>query len=166
MHIIINKSYLTYDKYKVKCAIGKRGIGNKKNEGDLITPKGQFKIQCVLYRKDRVKKIKTPIKKIIIKKNMGWCDDPASKNYNKLVRLPFKFGYEKLYKRKNSYDIILVLNYNMKPIKKNKGSAIFIHVANKNYRKTEGCVAIKKKSLLKILGKIKKNSRVKILDQK
>ncbi len=97
---------------------------------------------------------------------MGWCDDPASKNYNKLVRLPFKFGYEKLYKRENSYDIILVLNYNMKPIKKNKGSAIFIHVANKNYRKTEGCVAIKKKSLLKILEKLKKNSRVKILDQK
>ena len=39
----------------------------------------------------------------------------------------------------------------MSPIKKNKGSAIFIHVAKKNYQKTEGCVAINKTSLLKIL---------------
>ena len=58
MHILINKNYLIYNKYKVKCAIGKRGIGNKKKEGDLITPKGQFKIKYILYRKDRIKKIK------------------------------------------------------------------------------------------------------------
>ena len=33
----------------------------------------------------------------------------------------------------------------MNPIKKNKGSAIFIHVAKKNYKKTKGCIAIKKR---------------------
>jgi L,D-peptidoglycan transpeptidase YkuD (ErfK/YbiS/YcfS/YnhG family) len=36
----------------------------------------------------------------------------------------------------------------MNPVVKNKGSAIFIHVAKKNYKKTEGCVALKKKHLL------------------
>ena len=45
MHIKINKNYLTYDKYKVKCALGKRGIGYKRKEGDLITPKGIYKIK-------------------------------------------------------------------------------------------------------------------------
>ena len=70
-----------------------------------------------------------------------------------------------LYKKENIYDIILVLNYNMSPIKKNKGSAIFIHVAKKNYRKTEGCVAINKISLLKIVKEIKKNTSIKIFDQ-
>ena len=45
MHIKINKKYLTYNNYKAKCAIGKKGIGNKKREGDKITPKGQYKIK-------------------------------------------------------------------------------------------------------------------------
>ena len=43
--------------YKAKCAIGKRGIGIKRKEGDLITPKGKYKIKYILYRKDRIKKI-------------------------------------------------------------------------------------------------------------
>ena len=166
MHILINKKYLTYGQYKVKCALGKRGIGHKKKEGDLITPIGQYKIKFILYRKDRVKKIHSKLKKVIIKKNMGWCDDPNSEKYNKLVNLPFNFKYEKLFKKENTYDIILVLNYNMNPIKKNKGSAIFIHVVKKNYRKTKGCIAIGKTQLLKIIKKIKNNTEVKIVHQK
>ena len=50
----------------------------------------------------------------------------------------------------------------MNPIVKNKGSAIFIHVAKKNYKKTEGCVALNKIHLLKIVKDIKKNTLVKI----
>ena len=166
MHILINKKYLTYGQYKVKCAVGKRGIGYKKKEGDLITPIGQYKIKFILYRKDRIKKIQSKIKKVVIKKNMGWCDDPNSKKYNKLINLPFNFKYEKFFKKENTYDIILVLNYNMNPIKKNKGSAIFIHVAKKNYKKTKGCIAIGKTQLLKIIKKIKINTEVKIVHQK
>ncbi len=166
MHIKINKKYLTYNNYKAKCAIGKKGIGNKKREGDKITPKGQYKIKFILYRRDRIKKISTKLEKISIRKNMGWCDDPKSKEYNKLIKLPFNFSHEKLYKKKNSYDVILVLNYNMRPTKKNKGSAIFIHVATRNFKKTDGCVAINKRSILKIVKDIKKNTQVKILDQK
>jgi len=71
MHILINKKYLTLDNYKAKCAVGKRGIGYKRKEGDLITPKGIYKIKYILYRKDRVKKIQTKIKKIAIRKDMG-----------------------------------------------------------------------------------------------
>ena len=72
---------------------------------------------------------------------MGWCDDPKSKDYNKLIKLPSAFSHEKLYKKENVYDIILVLNYNMNPVVKNKGSAIFIHVSKGNYKKTEGVLA-------------------------
>lgn len=162
MHISINKKYLVYKNYKAKCSIGKRGIGYKKKEGDLITPKGRYRIKYILYRKDKVKRIQTKIKKIIIKKNMAWCDDPNSKRYNKLIKLPSSFSYEKLYRNDNVYDIILVLNYNMKPIIKHKGSAIFIHVSKSNYKKTEGCVALKKTHLLKILKQLKKNTLVKI----
>ena len=61
MHISVKKKILTYDNYKVKCAIGKRGIGIKKREGDLITPKGIFKIKEIFYRKDRIKNLSTKI---------------------------------------------------------------------------------------------------------
>ena len=153
MHILINKNYLTYNKLKVKCAIGKKGIGYKKKEGDLITPIGKFKIKFVLYRQDRVK-ILTKLKKKIIKKKMGWCDDPKSSHYNKLIELPFAHSHEKLFRKENIYDIILVLNYNMNPVKKNKGSAIFIHIAKNNFKKTRGCVAIKKINLIRLIKEI------------
>ena len=54
----------------------------------------------------------------------------------------------------------------MKPIVKKKGSAIFIHIAKKNYKKTEGCVAINKIQLLKIVKKLKNNTKVLIESQK
>ena len=166
MHIVINKKFLTFNNYKAKCALGKRGIGFKREEGDLITPKGVFKIKYILYRKDRLKKIQSKLRKITIKKNMGWCDDPKSRDYNKLIKLPSKYTYEKLYKKENIYDIILVLNFNMSPILKKKGSAVFIHVARKNFAKTEGCIAIKKTYLLKIIKEIKTSTKVKIENQK
>ena len=65
--------------------------------------------------------------------------------YNKLIKFPFKYSAEKLYITNNIYDIILVLNFNINPIIKNKGSAIFIHIAKKNYKSTEGCIAVSKK---------------------
>ena len=166
MHIVINKKYLTYENYKVKCALGKRGIAFKRKEGDFVTPKGKYKIKYILYRKDRIKKIDSKIKKIAIKKNMGWCNDSKSKNYNKLIKLPSVYNFEKLFKNNNTYDILIVLDYNMNPTIKNKGSAIFIHVAKKNYKKTEGCIALKKNDLLKIIKKLKKNTVVKIVSQK
>ena len=163
MHILIKNKKLFFNNYKVKCSIGKRGIGIKKREGDQITPKGKFKVKYILYRKDRVSNLKTKLTKLIIRKNMGWCDDPKSKSYNKLVRSPFKYNFEKLYKTNNTYDIILVLNFNLNPIRRNKGSAIFIHVAKKNYNKTNGCIAVSKKDLKEILKRINRKTIINII---
>jgi L,D-peptidoglycan transpeptidase YkuD (ErfK/YbiS/YcfS/YnhG family) len=161
--IIINKSgYLKYRDLKFKCALGKSGIGNKKIEGDNITPKGVFNIIKIYYRKNRVKKLSSKFKLIEITKNMGWCDDPKSRKYNKLIKLPNKYSHEILYRKDNIYDLILVLNYNIKPTIKNKGSAIFIHVAKKNYKKTAGCVALKKANLIKLINTLSKNVSIKI----
>ena len=163
MHIYINNKFISYSNYKAKCAVGKRGISIKKKEGDLITPKGTFKIREIFYRKDRVQNLITRIKKTVIRKNMGWCDDPKSKKYNKLIYFPFKHSAEKFYRNDNIYDIILVLNFNMNPVKKNKGSAIFIHVAKKNFQPTQGCVALDKSELIKMVKSIKINTIVKII---
>ena len=73
---------------------------------------------------------------------------------------------KKFFRKENNYDIILILNYNMNPVIKNKGSAIFIHIAKKNYKKTEGCIALKKAHLLKIIKRINKNTTIKIVNQR
>jgi L,D-peptidoglycan transpeptidase YkuD (ErfK/YbiS/YcfS/YnhG family) len=159
--IIINKSgHLNYKDLKFKCALGRSGIGNKKIEGDKITPKGIFKIIKIYYRKDRLKKLSSKFTLTEITKNMGWCDDPKSKKYNQVIKLPTKYGHENLYRKDNIYDLILVLNYNIKPTIKNKGSAIFIHVTKKNYKKTAGCIALKKFDLICLIKEIKQNTRV------
>jgi L,D-peptidoglycan transpeptidase YkuD (ErfK/YbiS/YcfS/YnhG family) len=153
---------IKYKKLRFRCSIGKAGIKKKIKEGDNITPKGKFKILKIYYRSDRIKKFSTNIEIIKIKKNMGWCDDPKSSLYNKEIKLPFNFSHEKLYRKDHLYDLILVLNYNINPIKKNKGSAIFFHIANKSYKKTKGCVALKKFDLINLISKIKKNTTIKI----
>ena len=162
--IIINKSgYLKYKNLKFRCALGKAGIKKKKKEGDNITPKGTYKIIRIYCRKDRIRQVKSRIKIYKINKKIGWCDDPRSKKYNQLIKLPSQFGHEKFYRNDHLYDLILVLNYNMKPIIKNKGSAIFIHLAKRNYYPTKGCIALSKNNLLIILNKINKNTKIKIL---
>jgi L,D-peptidoglycan transpeptidase YkuD (ErfK/YbiS/YcfS/YnhG family) len=50
----------------------------------------------------------------------------------------------------------------MKPTNKNKGSAIFIHVTRENYQSTQGCIALKKNNLIKLISKINNNIKIKI----
>ena len=71
MNIKLIKKNLYFGKYRIKCAIGKRGITSRKIEGDKKTPRGTFRLKSVLYRKDRISKIKTTLKKYIIKKKNG-----------------------------------------------------------------------------------------------
>ena len=156
-----NKDTLILDDFIFKCSIGKKGLKLKKKEGDLSTPKGIFKIKKLYYRSDREKQIDTSIPKFIIKKNMGWCDDPKSKSYNSLVNINSKFRYEKMYRKDKKYDMVLIIDYNLiKPIPY-KGSAIFLHLT-KNYNPTEGCIAINRNDMLILLKMINKNTRIKI----
>jgi L,D-peptidoglycan transpeptidase YkuD (ErfK/YbiS/YcfS/YnhG family) len=163
MIIVKRSENLLFKKLKFKCSLGKNGVTKNKIEGDKCTPSGIYRLKQVFYRADRINKITTNLKKIKIKKNMGWCDDPSSKRYNRLIKIPYKFSHEKLYRKDHIYDIVVILNYNMNPVVKKKGSAIFIHIAKKNNLKTLGCIALKKIDLLKILNKVKKNNIIKII---
>ena len=148
--------------YKIKCSIGKSGITSSKKEGDLTTPKGTFKLGMFYFRKDRIGILKPQIKKTKIKKNMGWCYDVNSIKYNHQIKFPFKYKAEKLYRNDNIYDLFLNIKYNYNPTIKGKGSAIFLHLAKKNYSPTKGCVAISKKDFLKIIPLIKKKTKITI----
>ena len=162
MNIKIKKHLLLYKDYKLKCSIGKSGITSSKKEGDLATPKGTFSLGLLYYRKDRIKRVKSMLKKRIIKKNMGWCNDSNSKKYNREINFPFKYRAEKLYRKDKIYDLFINIKYNFWPVVKKKGSAIFLHIADAKYKPTEGCVAISKKNLMKILPLINKNTKISI----
>jgi len=156
-----NKEYLIVDEFKFKCSIGKKGLKSKKTEGDQCTPIGVFKIGKVYYRPDRIKKIDTILKTKKIKKNMGWCNDSHNKKYNKEIVLDKKNKGERLFRKDNAYDILIVIEYNTNKTKPFKGSAIFIHLT-KNYGPTEGCIALKKNDLLILLKIINKSSKIQI----
>ena len=160
--IIIKKDTLIYDEFKFKCSVGKNGITSKKVEGDNKTPEGLYALGPLYYRKDRFPKPSTKLKKIEIKKNFGWCDDVKSKFYNKPIKTNKKVRHEKLYRNDRKYDLIIPIKYNSKKPKKNKGSAIFLHLTN-NYKKTQGCIAVDKKDMLILLKLINKKTKIKIL---
>ena len=161
--IIKNKETLLFDDFKFKCSIGKKGFNKEKKEGDETTPKGLFNLGNIYYRADRVPKPDSKVKKIVIKKNMGWCDDSKSKYYNKIIKIKknLNIGYEKLFRKDSKYDYLILIKYNYKKIKKNKGSAIFLHLT-KNYLPTKGCIALQKKDFLILCKLISKKTKIKI----
>tara|TARA_B100000686_G_C16230164_1_gene684452 strand:+ start:47 stop:538 length:492 start_codon:yes stop_codon:yes gene_type:complete len=160
MNIKIKNKLLLFKDYKLKCSIGKSGFTKSKKEGDLATPKGMFKLGTLYYRRDRIKINQCKIRRKQIKKNMGWCNDSRSKNYNKEIALPSKYSAEKLYRNDHNYDLFINIKYNFNPIIKKRGSAIFLHLTSNKFKPTQGCIAILKKDFIKILPLINKKTKI------
>jgi L,D-peptidoglycan transpeptidase YkuD (ErfK/YbiS/YcfS/YnhG family) len=139
------------------CALG-NGMSCRKIEGDGKTPIGRFKIRSGFYRSDRVLRPKSLIAFQKITPNLGWCDDHNDRNYNKSVKLPYPASHEKMHMSSQVYDIIMVFDYNIRPRVKNKGSAIFFHIAKKGLENTAGCVALPLKTMKFLLPYISKNT--------
>ena len=158
---LINKHTLEIDDFQFRCCIGKKGLTKNKKEGDKCTPIGKFKLNRIFYRADRIQKFTSKIKKKVIKKDMGWCDDPNHKLYNQMIKISKNINHEKLFRKDNNYDIIIELDYNRKKIIANKGSAIFLHIT-KNYESTAGCVAINKNDMQILIKILQKKNYIKI----
>ena len=157
-----NKHTLKVDDFYFKCSIGKNGLTKKKIESDRKTPIGLFEISHLYYRKDRIKKPKTKLHCVSIKKNMGWCDDLTNKkNYNRLIKVNKNIKHEKLYRKDKKYDLLIPIKYNFNNTILGKGSCIFIHLT-KNYSSTAGCIALREKDFLIMLKTLKKNTKIKI----
>ena len=157
-----NKHTLLIDEFKFRCCIGKKGSTKNKKEGDKKTPKGTFEIENLYFRKDRKIKPLTLLNCLEIKKDMGWCDDVYfPKKYNRLFKIKKGIKHEKLKRNDYKYDFLIPIKYNFnKPIA-GRGSCIFIHLT-KDYKPTNGCVALKEKDFLIMLKLIRKNSKIKI----
>lgn len=145
------RGHVTWGRKQAPCALGRAGILRVKREGDGATPVGRFALRRLFYRADRRARPETALPISPITPNLGWCDDPLSPAYNRLVRLPCPWRHEELARADGVYDLVLVLGHNDAPPTPGAGSAIFLHLATPDYAPTEGCVALAEADLIDLL---------------
>ena len=146
-----------------RAALGRSGIKALKREGDGATPLGRFQVHQVLYRADRLMRPRTVFPLRAIRADDGWCEDPADRSYNRLVKLSPRSGADRLTRDDNLYDLILVLGHNDRPRVKGRGSAIFVHLARPGYAPTAGCIALSLHDLLMLLAELRRGSALLVM---
>lgn len=136
-----------------RAALGKGGVRpeSEKTEGDGATPSGVYTLRRVLYRPDRGDAPETALPVRPIRPDDGWCDAPGDPAYNRPVRLPYAASCEEMTRADELYDIVVVLSHNDDPPVAGAGSAIFLHCARPDYPPTQGCVALARADLEKVL---------------
>jgi L,D-peptidoglycan transpeptidase YkuD (ErfK/YbiS/YcfS/YnhG family) len=142
----------------VRCAIGRAGIRQDKREGDRATPGGAFRLLGGFFRPDRVlRKTWVPPMRPAGPRD-GWCDDPGSALYNRRVVLPCRARHEQMWRADRLYDLVIVLDYNIHPRRKNRGSAIFLHCARPDFAPTSGCIALRIDDLRRLLPRLSRTA--------
>jgi L,D-peptidoglycan transpeptidase YkuD (ErfK/YbiS/YcfS/YnhG family) len=143
-------------------AVGRGGVKADKREGDGATPAGAYRLLAVFYRPDRLPAPVSHLPVNPLAANHGWVDDPADRNYNRLVLLPYPASTEPMWRQDGLYDALAVIGYNMDPVVPGAGSAIFLHVAAADFAATAGCVAVEKEVLLALLPRLGPGSMITI----
>ncbi len=126
----------------LRCVFGEAGIRAHKQEGDGATPCGVLALRRLLYRADRLPSPASTLPREPIAPEDGWCDDVGHPDYNRAVRLPHPARHERLWREDRLYDLVAVLGYNDAPVRRGRGSAIFLHLASGDERPTRGCLAL------------------------
>jgi L,D-peptidoglycan transpeptidase YkuD (ErfK/YbiS/YcfS/YnhG family) len=148
------KGWLIAGPTQIPCAIGRAGIGRSKIEGDGKTPAGRFAIACFLFRPDGGFRPARNFRALPIRRDSAWCDDPQDRNYNRPVRLPYGRSREGMWRDDRLYDVIGILDYNMRPRVRGHGSAIFFHLAREDLSPTAGCVALRAADMRRLLPRL------------
>lgn len=143
------------------CALGRSGLSHRKREGDGATPVGSHGLLYALLRRGRLPKPRA-IPSRLLQPDDIWCDDPRSFLYNRLLRGPSRLGHEDLWRADRLYDVVGVLDYNIHPRVRGRGSAIFFHVATDDLRPTAGCVALRSRDMARLLPRLARGVRLVI----
>ncbi|MEQ1672083.1 MAG: L,D-transpeptidase family protein [Hyphomicrobium sp.] len=145
---------------RLRCALGRGGTRVVKREGDGATPWGRFGVQTAYFNPTAGRRPVTALTVQAIGVDDGWCDAAGDRNYNRPVSHPYPASAERLWRDDGLYDIIVVLDYNIRPRLRQRGSAIFMHVARRGYQPTEGCIALSRRDLIKVLRAVRQGSKV------
>ena len=158
-----SKAFVAFGHDVRPAALGRTGIRALKREGDGGTPLGRLSVRQVFYRADRIARPRTRLPVHAIRDHDGWCDDPTSCSYNRLIRLPSRRSAEGLKRADRLYDLVLVLGYNDLPRVKGKGSAIFVHLARPGFTPTDGCIALSRHDMQMLLAQVTRGTQIVIL---
>lgn len=156
------RGLLGLDGLMVPVALGRGGILANKREGDGATPRGVFHPVRLWWRADRHIRPTTRLPTRIITPQDGWCEDPADRRYNRPVRLARGTDGDRLTRDDHLYDFIIEIDQNMRPRIAGRGSAVFLHLARPHFGPTAGCVAMRKKVMLRLLARISTATRIVI----
>lgn len=144
-------------------ALGRTGPAHAKREGDGHSPVGRYRIVKVLYRPDRMPRPRTRLPVAPIAPDDGWSDDPAQRRYNRPVKLPYPGSHERMWRDDSLYDLVLVIDHNSRPVVPGLGSAVFVHLARPGFTPTEGCVALRRGDLMRLVGRLSTDAVLTIL---
>jgi L,D-peptidoglycan transpeptidase YkuD (ErfK/YbiS/YcfS/YnhG family) len=158
-----SRGVLTYGNLSFPCALGRGGRRALKREGDGASPIGVFALRHAYYRADRSGRPGNNLQLSVVRADDGWCDDPQDRNYNRQVQHPYPASAERMWREDQLYDLVVVLGYNDRPRIAGRGSAIFMHVASPQMKPTEGCVALKREHLQRLLQNLRPGTRVEIV---
>jgi len=167
MTIVVNTKgkTISFGSQSASCRIGRAGFTpqDQGREGDAKTPLGSYQIRFGLYRPDRLAPPPSPLPFWPLREDDGWCDDPNDPAYNRFIRRPFTPSepsrkplcntpsHEALWREDGAYDIIIVISHNDSPPVPDRGSAVFIHVAQPDERQTLGCIALAPETMVALL---------------
>ncbi|WP_332065182.1 L,D-transpeptidase family protein [Bartonella sp. CB189] len=144
------------------CALGWGGISALKREGDGTTPLGCMRCLKGFFSNSRFF-LRSNLSFRRIRKQDGWCNASGNANYNRLVHLPYCSKAERMHREDDLYKIVIVLDWNYTERKMKRGSAIFMHLARKDYMPTEGCIALSRRDMERLLPHISMRTKIIVL---
>ncbi len=158
-----SRGWATLGPRRWRCTVGEGGVREDKVEGDAATPAGEYPLRRLYFRNDRLVLPKVRLPARPISEHDGWCDDPRSATYNRLVHVPNDWSAEKMWREDGLYDLVVVVGYNDDPPEGEWGSAIFLHIAREDYAPTKGCVAFSQADLLELVPLLGPTTKLRIL---
>jgi L,D-peptidoglycan transpeptidase YkuD (ErfK/YbiS/YcfS/YnhG family) len=133
-----------------RCALGRAGLVHAKREGDGGTPIGAWRLLRLLHKPSKLRRAGLRLPTREIRRSDLWCDDPAGFLYNRALQAPSRYRCERLWRDDALYDIVGVLDFNLKPATRGRGSAIFFHIATQDLEPTAGCLALRARDMARL----------------
>mgnify|MGYP005988560651 CR=1 FL=1 len=143
-------------------ALGRGGVTGFKREGDGGTPRASMAILSGFRRGGMLTPDGAGLKLQRVGHRDGWCDAPGHGAYNRPVRLPFAASHETLIRNDVLYDFGFVLDWNIRSRRRGMGSAIFLHVARPGFPPTQGCIALSRRDMLRLMPLLRRGAVIRV----